>query len=322
MPRPQTLFGPFVPRPGVTLLFGNPGSGKSFLGLALAATAATGTPWGSMPVESTNVLYWAAEGLWTVSERLKAWESHHKVSIPPEKLQIVFEPMKIDSENDLSSLRAHVAGSDVGLIIVDTVSQSSGQLSESSNDDMAEYISRLESISSVTGAASLIIHHSGWTETARERGASALRGNVDQTLQVARKVDRRKITMHKNRSGPDNFSQDIVTFSQAGSLVLVPTDDPSLKAQDQVVLAAIEGATCGGGWVQTKEIVHASGIDRRLVPGIARRLSEMDLIEIEPPTGRGSPAEYRIKRRDSSLDSRAPESGISEGGVQFNFGHL
>lgn len=64
----------------LSMIFGPPGSGKSFVALDVACCVATGTPWHGMKVKQGAVIAIVGEGLNGIGRRIKAWSIQNKVS--------------------------------------------------------------------------------------------------------------------------------------------------------------------------------------------------------------------------------------------------
>ena len=99
------------------------------------------------------------------------------------------------------------------LIVIDTLSASlAGELSENSNDDMAQVLLKLYRLQRQTGASILLVHHSGH-DGSNERGASALRCNVDTSIRISTSGAHRKWTVIKQKDGSDGIS-DLFDLAQ------------------------------------------------------------------------------------------------------------
>jgi RecA-family ATPase len=56
-------------------VFGDPGSGKTFIALNVAASVATGIAWNGQNVKQGSGFYIAGEGFSGISRRLAAWSN-------------------------------------------------------------------------------------------------------------------------------------------------------------------------------------------------------------------------------------------------------
>jgi hypothetical protein len=82
---------------------------------------------------------------------------------------------------------------EVVLIVVDTLAVTFGGGDENTPGDMGTYVTNLQLIKAGTGAAVLIIHHSGKDEAKGMRGHSALLGALDAELMVEVMDDKSRV---------------------------------------------------------------------------------------------------------------------------------
>ncbi|ANQ16284.1 helicase RepA family protein [Vibrio natriegens] len=174
----------------LTMIYGPTASFKSFHAIDLAACVSTGTPWGGKEVKEGAVLYIAAEGDQGVSKRIKAWEATHKKSV--NKLFRITKPVALTHqegivlvENAITEI-AKKHGKPV-MIVIDTVARCFGGGDENSTKDMGEFIAACDHLRNLTGAAILLVHHTGKTPTKEARGNSSLKAALDTEFRVTRK---------------------------------------------------------------------------------------------------------------------------------------
>lgn len=188
---------------GIALLYGAPQQGKSALVLDMAISVALGVPWAGRPLKCGNVIYGVLEGAKGFRRRALAAEAQRGVSLG-KRFIFVEEPVNLMKDEDVLKLIKLVVLKDGKLVIIDTLASSlAGEGDENSNRDMSKYLHGAKRIAQETGAAVLIIHHTGRDPNATmERGASALRGNVDTSIRVSRSDKHYKWEVVKSRDGP------------------------------------------------------------------------------------------------------------------------
>lgn len=188
---------------GIVLLYGPPQQGKSALVLDMAISIALDIPWANRPLKCGNVLYGVLEGAAGFRRRALAAEAQRGVSLGS---RFIFfeEPVNLMKEEDVLKVMKLVVLKDCKLVVIDTLASSlAGDGDENSNRDMSKYLHGAKRIAQETGAAVLIIHHTGRDPNATmERGASALRGNVDTSIRVSRSDKHYKWEVVKSRDGP------------------------------------------------------------------------------------------------------------------------
>lgn len=165
----------------LAVLAGPRASFKSFIALDWAMRIA---------VADNPVVILSGEGA-GLGRRAEAWMQEHGKGRDLEELRLMAleSVANLNAEEEMSMLQQSIdeAGIRPALIIVDTFSKFSAGLDENSNQEVAEYLSKLtiglreRYISTV-----LLVAHSGHGDSKRPRGASALMANPDAEYIVER----------------------------------------------------------------------------------------------------------------------------------------
>jgi hypothetical protein len=161
-----------IPAGGLTVLYGDSGSGKSFLALDYALRVA----------QDANVVYVAGEGLAGYPDRLLAWRNHHRQ--PLGGFHLVDEAIPMLDDLAVMDFIAAVALLKPKLIVIDTLARAMLGGDENSARDMGLFIAACNRIQRETGAAVLVVHHTGKNRSG-ERGSSALRGGADSMIELS-----------------------------------------------------------------------------------------------------------------------------------------
>lgn len=272
----EWLIEDMIPAQSLGVLFGPPGIGKSFLALSMAMHVALGKSLGPMLcVKKGNVLYVAAEGLGDLKERLEAQLIWHNLTTEDSVL-IYDSPLDLSQENEVTKFIANakniikekyqkfskcnsaihesaVMSLDsvhfIDLIILDTLSQNSGDARENEAGNMASLLRNTKKISREFNAAVLLIHHSIKGNSNSERGSGALRGNVDFSLSFNRERASRNLLLSclKMKYGEPfeaiSFKNEVIDIGEGkSSLVVEYIDRRSPKdalSEDAAVIAKI-----------------------------------------------------------------------------------
>lgn len=178
----------------LSLLFGAPASGKSFIAMNLACSIASGTPFFGREVKSGPVIYIAGEGRRGLRKRAYAWSQMNGFDWGRLSVLLSERSIGLLDAPELLSLMEEIDNNvpkhgEPVLIIVDTLNRNFGGGDENSNGDMGKFIKSLEHLQNRYNCSVLIVHHSGHSEAGRVRGASALTAAVDAEYLVRMRHD-------------------------------------------------------------------------------------------------------------------------------------
>jgi archaellum biogenesis ATPase FlaH len=196
----------FLPLATLGVIFGESGSGKSFLCYDLCAAVARGLEdWNGKRINKGRVLYVVAEGVAGFVNRIKAY--CHQQGISPSDIDMdvisdltpnLLEPAMItDLIKDIKKREAY------DLIVMDTFAQVMPGANENSGEDVGKALAECKRIHRHTGAMVLLVHHSGKDASKGARGWSGLRAAADVELEVLRADDMRSVSVTKLKDGQD-----------------------------------------------------------------------------------------------------------------------
>jgi hypothetical protein len=186
-------------------IVGASNSGKSAVALDLAAAVVMGRPFRGMRVMRSAVLYLAAEGGLGFRNRVAALiKTGHLIPDAPlgvvcDSLDLCQNRVDVDRVIAASATLGAITGTDVGLIIVDTLARVMQHGDENNSVDMGRLIRHLDLIRSATKATVVIIHHVGKDSTRGARGHSSLRAALDTELLVEGAANPRAVSTTKQR---------------------------------------------------------------------------------------------------------------------------
>lgn len=191
---PDWLVDDLIEAASLALIFGDPGSGKSFVAIDLAACVATGTPFHGRAVAKGGVFYIAGEGHSGLRRRFTAWEQGAGLSLNEAPLFTSKGPANFldadSAERVAQAVEALATGCPPRLIIVDTLARNFGDGDENSTKDMNAFVAAMDELrGAYPDATVLIVHHSGHGDKSRARGAMALKGALDAEYQISKKGD-------------------------------------------------------------------------------------------------------------------------------------
>jgi KaiC/GvpD/RAD55 family RecA-like ATPase len=187
----------------VSLWWGDPKSGKTFLVLHVCYAIAQGrSVWGRR-VKQAPVLYLAAEGEAGIAGRVRALRDKHGVA---EDFCLVGQSIDLFRDSpqvgDLELTESKPEGDITGghlqeaisltkrlgakLVVVDTLNRALAGGDENSSKDMGQFIANISRLKEETGAHVLIVHHGTKSANGTYRGHGSLGGMVDAIVRVSR----------------------------------------------------------------------------------------------------------------------------------------
>ena len=213
----------------LSLMYGKPKTGKSFIALDMVLCIATGLPYHGMPVKQGGVVYIVGEGHGGLARRVKAWCIEHG-DIDPDTLPILCtskgQPLPEREEVEALMLEIDMP---IKLVVVDTLNRNFGGKNEDSTQDMTAFIANVDLLRVEQEATVLIVHHSGLSNDNRARGNSSLFGAVDALMKVSQSQDTIKLEIEVFKDAetppPIAFTKNVIEFDvgdgeTANSIVL------------------------------------------------------------------------------------------------------
>ena len=175
----------FMRRGELMVMYGRPGSGKTFVALDLAFHIAHGMDWNKRKVMPSAVVYIAAESPMGVRYRLKALVDKYTAT---DRFFLVGTTVNMfDPRIDLQPLMRELAALeiDIGMIVIDTLARTMVGGNENSTQDMSRLVANGDMLRDRFGASILWVHHTGKNEAAGARGSSALVAATDTEVEIS-----------------------------------------------------------------------------------------------------------------------------------------
>ena len=192
MPPPTWLIHEMLVEDGLSVIYGDPGAGKSFISLDMGLRLAHGMDWHGRETKSTGVLYIAGEGVRGLGKRIKGWRLKNGmdgIEAPFLLLPVAVELLDEAQRNKLlRTLDAAVerAGFEIGLIVIDTVSRALSGADENGQEAMGGFVKACDAIRNHAGSSVLGVHHSGKDKDKGMRGSTVLLGACDASIRVSK----------------------------------------------------------------------------------------------------------------------------------------
>jgi hypothetical protein len=263
------------------VLYGPPGSAKTFLALELALSIASGIEGSAClgkPVESGAVIYVAGEGVRGIRKRIEAWERHHGCEpiAGIRLLEVAPNLMAVSEANEIIAA-ARELNEPIRLTVIDTMARCMPGGDENSSKDVGEFVRNIDRIRRELGCAVLDVHHSGKNDPKTERGSSALRGAADTMISLADKSGVLTLTCEKQKDA-DSFA------GRRLQLKTVPLDDDG-QSSCVLVPGDSDGDACATSAAATR---HARVIGE-ILTAAGRELTHKELREaFQQKTGKSA----------------------------------
>jgi hypothetical protein len=205
------------------LIFGNSASGKSLIVQDLCYCVAAGIDFHGKKVKQGNVLYIAGEGQAGLQKRFHAL--HSKYNGYPAGLHFADQPAQLmDTDNAMAVGELVKEIGDVSLVVIDTLHRNFGNGDENSSRDFAQFLSNVDTYIKSTGAAVLIIHHSGNDVKDRSRGSSSIKAAMDVEFCVTKENDHVVMTNTKMKDFDPPAPMAFTIEKREQSVTLEPTE--------------------------------------------------------------------------------------------------
>lgn len=250
---PELLQRPFptwtvrdvMPRTGLAVIYGGPGSGKTFLMLDMAMSIARGIPWHGRRTKQGVCVYIAGEG--ALRARVTAYMRHNGLDddAVPDFLTLEsavnFLDARADAADLIEAIQEKVGDRAVRLIVVDTLARAMVGGKENASEDMGAVIATAGKVSDAFDCLLAFVHHSGKDDTKGSRGHSSLKGACDVEISVRREDELREAIAEKVRDGPDQSS--LLTFKlRSIDLGAVSDYDPDADEWERITSCVIDQA--------------------------------------------------------------------------------
>lgn len=241
-PRPRWFVRGLLPERALAVIYGEPGSGKTFLVLDLALAVARGVPWLGLRARQGGVLYVACEG--ALRSRLEAYLSHHELAADQlSRLRVIESSVNLlDPGADLELMIARVgeAARDVdgvSVVVIDTLNRAMSGGNENAPDDMGAMIAAAARITAATGAIVIFVHHCGKDAARGSRGHSSLKGAADLEISVTNAENGvRCAEVVKVKDGEAGQRHGFRLLS----VDLGPSDDPEADPDERISSCVVE----------------------------------------------------------------------------------
>lgn len=182
---------------GLNLLYGAAGSGKSFLGIDVAARISLANP-------NNIVVYSAGEGIPGLEPRLKAWEKHNGATV--RNLFLWKEALPFMNEAELARFVDEVSDKRPAFIIVDTLARAMVGMNENDTREAGLFIQAVEKVMERLSCGLMFIHHTN--KLGLMRGSTVLDGAMDSILKLQKDEEQIVVYNSLDRGGKNKHREE------------------------------------------------------------------------------------------------------------------
>jgi hypothetical protein len=229
----------------ISVMYGPPNTGKTFIALELARCISAGQPFLGLETKKADVFLVELEGRHGMAKRAKAIQTNFPINHSDGLVLIGFDSFNLQAESldRYFQERFEQCGFHPKLLIIDTLSMAMNGADENSSA-MTSAVMCLKKIATTCKTHVMVIHHSGKDPSKGARGHSSLKGAVDTEILI----HDNKLSVTKQRDlpkiSPIPFRLEVVDLevpegSQPMSSCVVLPANTEVRVTDQQLLLNI-----------------------------------------------------------------------------------
>jgi predicted transcriptional regulator len=293
MPPKEWLIDQVLGAGDIGMIFGPPGSGKTFWVIDLIFSACLGQQFAMrFPVaRRLNVAYCAGEGVSGLPARFAAAAEFYEVSDLSNFTFYKTVPQLFHTNGDADGIesiecfiyewrerQALGQAKPLDVLIIDTLHSATINADENSARDMGRVLQLCKRTAKMLGCAVLLVHHSNKAGTG-ERGSSALRGAMDVMIELKPVAGKFAMACEKLKDG-EQWKEQTFDLVEISDSVRVWWDEPSAgeagdgrksKTAREILNLLV---SVDGGPLTTKRISEAIGSKPQTVDKVISRLEK------------------------------------------------
>lgn len=278
LPDPVWLIDGHIHENDYACIYGASGECKTFVALDWALSLATGkSVYDEFPVSKSAVAYVISEGQDGFKKRVRAWLQENGMAWPgSSEFKVYPHSFQLCTLPEAEALARQIK-TEMGTckaIFVDTLARNFGG-NENETKDMNAFTESVDWLRKETGAAVVVVHHSGKNKQLAERGSYALRCAVNASFEVSKEGDRVWVNAMKQKDGKEiDYGLKTVYVPLIDSLVLRRCDSgpeavPGEITTEHLVLNILPGIKSGeateAGTMTVDQIASGIGRDSSVV---------------------------------------------------------
>lgn len=256
LPDPEWLVEGVLLKQTSALLFGKSNAFKTFLAIDIGLSVAVARHWHRHEVKQADVLFVATEGARGVMQaRIPGWYDFYDIAPERRSHAAVYpQAISLDNADQVAILIATMQHRQIGLLILDIFG---GTMDGKEVEDITAraWVKSNERIIRETGAATLTVAHSGYSDSSRARMHSHFWGSFGSRMLVEGNKEQRTTVLTIDRHKDSDSGQRWAFRLETTGRTLVPVLDPhatrakptNFSPREKIALAALEEAAAARG---------------------------------------------------------------------------
>ena len=240
----------------VGVIGGAPKCAKTWLGLDMALSVATGTPClgkYTVPEPGPVLVYLAEDALPAVRERIEGMAQHRGLDLDQVEIHVITTPvLRLDQDRDRTRLWETIRRLRPRLLVLDPLVRLHG-IDENHAGDVAELLGYFRSLQRQLGLSVLLVHHTRKNGADGAASGQGLRGSGDihafgDSNLYLRRTEGHLILSSEHRAAPASspvYLQLVATDAATTHLEVItqPDDENGCSLEEQVLNLLAQGET-------------------------------------------------------------------------------
>jgi hypothetical protein len=236
---PQQVIEGILAKNRLNVIYGMPGTYKTFIGTSMALAVAYLLDWCGFWTEQCEVLYCAADDPEGPQPRAQAWCQYHEIDPSTGKASIIKRPINFFRPETVTRALADIkAQGKPKFVVIDTFFHSTVGADLSSAKEVLECVSQIRRFMQETGATVLLIHHSP-KDGASLYGSIVLLASVDVVIKCETMTDDLQVRLVNERARGEKFKPLAVTLEKV-TIQTKPDQRGRTESSQPVVVTAME----------------------------------------------------------------------------------
>jgi hypothetical protein len=217
----------------LAVVYGRPGSCKTFLAIDWALSVATSSSWHGRSVATGPVLYVIGEAAPGFGRRQAAWSEANRVyGLDDFDMRWLPEPVNLLDPPQVDALELLARDRRPALIVFDTLARCMPGGDENGPRDMGLVVDAADRFRRATGACVMFVHHTP-KDGSKPRGHSALEGAVSTSIVVRADGWRVTVACDKQKDALEFDRIALVRQPVGESLILASPSSPTGQSNDE-----------------------------------------------------------------------------------------